>query len=64
MNPENNKIAWLVENAHNYVFILRYPQGKQEITGTAYEPGHYRYVGVGAAQEIYEQGMCLEEYSM
>ena len=53
-----------MENAHNYVFILRYPQGKQEITGTAYEPGHYRYVGVGAAQEIYEQGMCLEEYSM
>lgn len=56
--------AWLAENAYKYGFILRYPPGKQEITGTSYEPWHYRYVGVGveAAQEIYEQGICLEEY--
>ena len=40
----------------------RYPQGKQEITGTSYEPWHYRYVGVDAAREIYERGICLEEY--
>lgn len=39
-----------------------YPQGKQEITGTSYEPWHYRYVGVDAAREIYERGICLEEY--
>lgn len=38
--------TWLAANAHNYGFILRYPQGKQEITGTSYEPWHYRYVGV------------------
>jgi len=54
--------AWLAENAYKYGFILRYPPGKQEITGTSYEPWHYRYVGVEAAQEIYEQGICLEEY--
>ena len=54
--------TWLVANAHNYGFILRYPQGKQEITGTSYEPWHYRYVGVDAAREIYERGICLEEY--
>lgn len=46
--------TWLAANAHNYGFILRYPQGKQEITGTSYEPWHYRYVGVDAAREIYE----------
>ena len=54
--------AWLAENAYKYGFILRYPPGNQEITGTIYEPWHYRYVGVEAAQEIYEQGICLEEY--
>ncbi|MGN0476107.1 MAG: D-alanyl-D-alanine carboxypeptidase family protein [Ruminococcus sp.] len=54
--------AWLAENAYKYGFILRYPPGKQEITGTSYEPWHYRYVGVEVAREIYEQGICLEEY--
>ena len=34
--------AWLAENAHRYGFILRYPRGKEEITGTSYEPWHYR----------------------
>ena len=59
----NDKVyTWLAANAHNYGFILRYPQGKQEITGTSYEPWHYRYVGVDAAREIYERGICLEEY--
>lgn len=53
---------WLYENAYKYGFILRYPEEKQDITGTNYEPWHYRYVGVEAAQKIYEQGMCLEEY--
>ena len=54
--------TWLVENAYKYGFILRYPVGKQEITGTSYEPWHYRYVGVEAAKDIHEQGICLEEY--
>lgn len=59
----NNEVyAWLAENAHEYGFILRYPQGKTEITGTGYEPWHYRYVGEAVALEIYERGICLEEY--
>ena len=53
---------WLTENAYKYGFILRYPMGKQEITGTSYEPWHYRYVAVEAAKEIYERQICLEEY--
>ncbi len=53
---------WLVENAHRYGFILRYPEGKEHITGVIYEPWHYRYVGVEAATEIWERGICLEEY--
>ena len=53
---------WLAENAHKYGFILRYPQGKEEITGTEYEPWHYRYVGREAAEEIFNNQICLEEY--
>lgn len=53
---------WLAENAHEYGFILRYPENKEGITGTAYEAWHYRYVGVEAATEIFENELCLEEY--
>lgn len=53
---------WLQENSYKYGFIFRYPAGKTEITGTAEEVWHYRYVGEEAAAEIYEQGLCLEEY--
>ncbi len=53
---------WLQNNAHRYGFIKRYPEDKTEITGIINEPWHYRYVGQKAAKEIYEQGLCLEEY--
>lgn len=53
---------WLNENSWKYGFIQRYPDGKTDITGVIYESWHYRYVGREAAKEIYEQGICLEEY--
>lgn len=53
---------WLAENAYQYGFIKRYPSDKTESTGVINEPWHYRYVGKEAAQEIYSQGICLEEY--
>ena len=53
---------WLNENCWRYGFILRYPEEKIQITGITYEPWHFRYVGVEAAQEITEQGITLEEY--
>ena len=53
---------WLLANSWKYGFILRYPENKSSITGITYEPWHYRYVGRQAAQEIYSQGICLEEY--
>ena len=59
---DNPAYAWLVENAHNFGFILRYPKGKEGITGYSYEPWHYRFVGVEAATAIHEQGITLEEY--
>ena len=53
---------WLAENSCKYGFILRYPQGKEDITGIEYEPWHFRYVGVEAATLMTEQGITLEEF--
>lgn len=53
---------WLQENSYKYGFIFRYPGHKTALTGVAEEVWHYRYVGAEAAAEIYEQGICLEEY--
>ncbi len=54
--------AWLQEHAHRYGFILRYPKGRESITGYEYEPWHYRYVGVEAATFIHQNQLTLEEY--
>ena len=59
---EEKAFSWLVENAENYGFILRYPKDKEEITKIKYEPWHWRYVGIENAKEINELGFCLEEY--
>jgi zinc D-Ala-D-Ala carboxypeptidase len=53
---------WLVNNAHKYGFILRYPRGKESITKINYEPWHFRYVGIAAAKDIKARGIVLEEY--
>ena len=59
---ETYEAKWLKEHAAEYGFILRYPKDKTAITGTSFEPWHYRYVGVEDAQKIMAQGLCLEEY--
>lgn len=62
-NQENTAVQkWLMENSWKYGFILRYPTSKTDITGIVYEPWHYRYIGNEYAQDIYESGLCLEEY--
>lgn len=53
---------WLENNAADYGFIIRYPQGKEDITGYKYEPWHLRYVGVELAQQLFSEGLTLEEY--
>ncbi|PKM52878.1 MAG: D-alanyl-D-alanine carboxypeptidase [Firmicutes bacterium HGW-Firmicutes-5] len=53
---------FIKENAHKYGFIVRYPQGKTDITGYAYEPWHLRYLGVDVATAIYNSGKTMEEY--
>ena len=53
---------WLMEHCVDYGFILRFPNGTTEKTGIIYEPWHYRYVGLSAAEEIKASGLTLEEY--
>ena len=54
--------AWLSQNAYKFGFILRYPKGKEGITGYTYEPWHYRFVGREAATDIYFGNLTLEQY--
>jgi len=56
------QFEWLSEHCGEYGFILRYPKGKEDITGYSYEPWHYRYVGTPYAKEIMDKGIALEEY--
>ena len=53
---------WLEEHCADYGFIIRFPEGKESVTGYEYEPWHIRYVGVDVAKEITSKGLCLEEY--
>ncbi|MDO4608217.1 MAG: M15 family metallopeptidase [Clostridia bacterium] len=53
---------WLENNCHKYGFIIRYPKGKEAITGYQYEPWHVRYLGVQHATAVYNSGQTLEEY--
>jgi zinc D-Ala-D-Ala carboxypeptidase len=60
-NLDSAAATWLEEHASSYGFILRYPEGKKPITGIAYEPWHYRYVGKPLARAVTESGLTLDE---
>ncbi len=53
---------WVQDNAHDYGFIIRYLDGKENITGYQYEPWHLRYVGEELANELHENGQTMEEF--
>lgn len=50
------------EKAPKYGFVLRYPEGKESVTGIGHEPWHFRYVGAPHAEIMTRHGLCLEEY--
>lgn len=54
--------AWVDKHAHEYGFIVRFPNGKDAATGYQYEPWHLRYVGNEWAEKIYNSGLSLEEF--
>ncbi len=53
---------WIAANCADYGFIIRFPKGKEDITGYEYESWHIRYVGVDIAKDMTSKGLCLEEY--
>lgn len=53
---------WLRDNAHRYGFVMSYPEGKEPVTGYAYEPWHFRYVGESVAADVRRRGVTLVEY--
>ena len=59
---QTKEFEWLQQNAYKYGFILRYPKGKENITGFDYESWHYRYVGLEVAQKIHNENITFEEY--
>jgi LAS superfamily LD-carboxypeptidase LdcB len=59
---ETDAYTWLKQNAYKYGFIVRYPKGKEAITGYKFESWHYRYVGTEVSQKITELGITLDEY--
>lgn len=58
----SDAFRWMVANAENYGFILRYPKDKTHITGIMYESWHWRFVGINVAKEINDLGLTFEEY--
>ena len=59
---KSKSFTWVSKNAHKYGFIIRFPKGKEHITGYQYEPWHYRYCGIECATYIYENDITFEEY--
>jgi hypothetical protein len=60
---DSSQYEWLVKNAHRFGFVLRYPEGKDSVTGYTFEPWHWRYIGVEAATDMYTKGeSTLEQY--
>ena len=59
---KTKEFKWLQDNSYKYGFILRYPKGKEKITGDEYESWHYRYVGKEVAKKIYDEKITFDEY--
>ena len=53
---------WLLKHSYEYGYILRFPPGKESITGIAYNPWSFRYIGIEEAKKVYDSGLTLEEY--
>lgn len=62
VTKDTPEAIWMEENSYKYGFILRYPEGKEKITGYKYEPWHFRFVGLELAKVLKEESITLEEY--
>lgn len=59
---DTEEFNWLMNNAYQYGFLLRYPNDKENVTGYKYEPWHFRYVGKDIARIVYDEKITYDEY--
>lgn len=59
----DKEAQWMAAHCHEYGFVIRYQEDKQEITGINFEPWHLRYVGTACAKYMYENNLSLEEFT-
>lgn len=64
VTEDDDEYKFVLLNAHKHGFILRYPKGKENITGYRFEPWHLRYVGEQVAEKIFTKKITLEEYHL
>ena len=62
ITEDSKEYIWMINNAYKYGFILRYPKGKENITGYSFEPWHFRFIDLDIANYIHDNDITLEEY--
>lgn len=62
LSEDDKEYDWLTKNSYKYGFILRYPRGKEYITGYMFEDWHFRYLGIDLATKVYNSGLTYDEY--
>ena len=62
ISKNDKEYEWLINNSYKYGFILRYPEGKEDITGYMFEEWHFRYVGIDTATNVYNSKLTYDEY--
>lgn len=62
LSEDDKEYTYLIDNSYKYGFILRYPRGKEYITGYMFEDWHFRYLGVELATKVYNSGLTYDEY--
>lgn len=62
LSEKDKEYKWLIDNSYKYGYILRYPRGKEYITGYVFEDWHFRYLGIELATKVYESNLTYDEY--
>lgn len=62
LSETDKEYTWLIDNSYKYGYILRYPRGKEYVTGYVFEDWHFRYLGIELATKVYESGLTYDEY--
>ena len=62
ISASDKEYTWLINNSYKYGYILRYPKGKEKITGYMYEEWHFRYLGIELAKDVYDSKLTYDEY--